>query len=95
MIWNVLYWQLVNRANLVTCIENRPRYLAEQLEKSMAGLGTNDKVLIRLILQSREPSLLKSVKQEYLMLYKKSLSKRVDGETSGNYRLLAAAIIGN
>lgn len=75
-------------------IQNRPHFLADCFEKSMAGLGTKDSKLIRLTVRCRHPQLMAQVKQAYLARYGKSLHKRVDGETSGDYRKLLLTIIG-
>lgn len=79
---------------LVRSIENRPKFLAERFERSMAGMGTRDEMLIRLTVRCREPNLMTSIKHAYQSIYGKSLFKRVEGETSGDYRKLLLAIIG-
>jgi hypothetical protein len=79
---------------LVKSIENRPNFLAERFEKSMHGIGTNDRMLIRLAVRSREPILMNAIKQAYQARFSKSLHARVKGETSGNFEKLLLAIIG-
>lgn len=39
---------------LVRCVENRPAYFAERLYKSMKGMGTDDRSLIRLVVSRCE-----------------------------------------
>ncbi|KAI9008176.1 hypothetical protein BC832DRAFT_410855 [Gaertneriomyces semiglobifer] len=78
----------------VKCIENRIQFIAEQFEKSMKGFGTKDDKLVRLTVRHREPAMMHSVKQAYLTMYGKTLYKRVEGETSGDYRKALLAIIG-
>ncbi|KXS10557.1 annexin A13-like protein, partial [Gonapodya prolifera JEL478] len=71
-------------------------YYAEMFEKSMAGLGTKDEMLVRLLVRTRYPQvscLMSAVKEAYLKRYGKTLAKRVSGETSGDYKKLAVAII--
>ena len=41
---------------LVECVQNRPRYFAKKLMKSMKGLGTDEETLIRIIASRSEVS---------------------------------------
>jgi annexin A7/11 len=80
----------------VESIENKPLYFAQRLEESMHGMGTNEDMLNRLVLRvRRDPALLNAVKGAYMQKYGKSLSHRINGETSGDYRKLLMAIVGN
>ncbi|KAI8056145.1 hypothetical protein BDF22DRAFT_326720 [Syncephalis plumigaleata] len=77
---------------LVQCVQNAPLYIAELLESAMAGLGTNERRLSRVIIRNRGP-FMEHVKLAYVQRYGKSLRKRIEGETSGDYRRLLLAYI--
>ena len=67
---------------------------AKNLEKTMAGLGTKDTMLIyRLVRAHWDSNRLKEVKDAYQRRYGKQLESRVKGETSGPYRDLLIAIV--
>jgi len=65
---------------------------AEYLYKAMKGLGTNDSVLIE-ILVTRTPEHIKKIKDAFVRKYGESLEKWLMEETSGDYEkyLLALA----
>jgi annexin A7/11 len=73
---------------LVKSITNRNEYIAEQFENSMKGLGTKDNKLIRLTVRYRDPVILAPIKEAYKTMYGKSLKKRIEGDTSCDYRRL-------
>jgi len=82
-----------NLLKLVASIRNRAEYIADLFEKSMKGLGTDDKRLIRLAVRHRAPYVIGPIKQAYQAKYGKSLAKRIKGDTSGDYcKLLLACI---
>ncbi|KAI9597041.1 hypothetical protein BDF19DRAFT_435639 [Syncephalis fuscata] len=66
---------------LVQCVQNAPLYVAELLESAMA-----------VIVRNRGP-FMEHVKLAYIHRYGKSLRKRIEGETSGDYRKLLLAYI--
>jgi len=79
--------------NTVNWIQDYPTYFAEQLESSMAGIGTDEDKLNRLIIRIRRLGIMPQVKEAYLKKYGKSLDKRIKGETSGDYEKLLIALV--
>ncbi|XP_069741921.1 annexin A7-like [Narcine bancroftii] len=79
---------------IVQCVINRPAFFAEKLYKSMKGLGTSDSTLIRVIVTRSEIDLVQ-IKQAFWEKYQKTLSKMVESDTSGDYKRMLLAIIGN
>lgn len=70
-------------------------HAATLLEESMAGMGTKDHLLVaRTIRFHWDRNYLANVKAAYQQRYGKSLGKRIAGETSGDYRRLMLACIG-
>ncbi|MFH4984045.1 hypothetical protein AB6A40_010754 [Gnathostoma spinigerum] len=58
----------------------------------MAGLGTSDQDLIRIIVSRSEVDL-KSIKHEYESLYETPLVDAIKSECSGDYRKALVAIV--
>lgn len=77
---------------IVKCVYSTPFYFAEKLYDAIKGLGTNDRVLKRVILSRCERDL-ELIKQEYLDKYKMTLSGAIQSDTSGNYRKALLAIV--
>ncbi|KAL7960942.1 Annexin [Trichoderma compactum] len=70
-------------------------HAAQLLEDSMAGLGTQDHLLIsRTIRFHWDRNELANVKGAYQHRYKKPLASRIRGETSGDYQKLLVACVG-
>nr|CAI5817781.1 unnamed protein product [Callosobruchus analis] len=69
-------------------------YFAERLHDAMSGLGTNDKTLIRIVV-SRSEIDLADIKQAFQDKYGKSLESWISGDTSGDYKRVLLAILGN
>ncbi|XP_050543873.1 annexin B9 isoform X2 [Daktulosphaira vitifoliae] len=78
---------------LVKCIRSKIDFFAERLHKSMAGMGTDDKTLIRIIV-SRSEIDLGDIKLAFERLYGKSLESWINGDTSGDYKKLLLKLIG-
>lgn len=78
---------------LVSCVRDKISYLANRLHDSMAGIGTDDRTLIRIVV-SRSEIDLQDIKEEYEKLYEKSLSERIADDTSGDYKKALLAIVG-
>ena len=72
---------------------NKAERDAELLEDSMAGLGTKDELLIsRLVRAHWDKGYFATVKMAYAAFYKRDLTKRVKGETSGDYGKMMVAL---
>ncbi|MGH0172544.1 UNVERIFIED_CONTAM: hypothetical protein FKN15_000924 [Acipenser sinensis] len=78
---------------IVKCAQNRPAYFAERLFKAMKGAGTDDSTLTRIIVTRSEIDLVQ-IKQAFMQMYQKTLHTAVQGETSGDYKNLLLAIVG-
>ncbi|XP_056645787.1 annexin B9-like isoform X1 [Diorhabda sublineata] len=79
--------------SLVSCMRDRATYLATRLHDAMAGMGTDDRTLIRIIV-SRSEIDLEDIKEAYETKYSKSLYERVSGDSTGKYENILLAIIG-
>ncbi|KAI1435305.1 hypothetical protein GGR50DRAFT_335693 [Xylaria sp. CBS 124048] len=70
-------------------------HAATLLEDTMSGLGTKDQLLVARVVRYHWDRLtLENVKGAYRQRYHKSLTSRIRGETSGDYRTLMAACVG-
>lgn len=78
---------------IIRVANNRPEFFARRLHKSMAGMGTNDRSLIRLCVTRSEIDL-QDIKEEYQRFYSKSLKSWLKGDTSGHYRNALYALCG-
>ncbi|CAO1417280.1 unnamed protein product [Diamesa hyperborea] len=78
---------------IVRCANNRAEFFARRLHKSMAGLGTNDRALIRLVITRCEHDMV-DIKEAFQRLYGKSLKSFIKGDTSGDYKHALYALIG-
>lgn len=78
--------------DMVSWIEDKGIYYSDLLESSMAGMGTDEDKLARLVVRVRRNNLLPVVKEAYLKKYGKSLEKRIDGECSGDFKKLLKAL---
>ncbi|XP_063780468.1 annexin A13 isoform X2 [Pseudophryne corroboree] len=77
---------------IVQCIKDCQGYFAKKLYKAMKGAGTEEDVLIR-ILVTRSEIDLETIKQKYQELYKKSLADAIKSDTSGDFCKLLLALL--
>jgi annexin A7/11 len=69
-------------------------HAAQLLEDAMAGMGTKDNLLISRVVRFHwDPNYMANVRGAYKQKYGKNLSKRIAGETSGDYERLMLACI--
>lgn len=77
---------------IVKCVKNRSSFFAEQLYKSMKGLGTDDSRLIRLVVTRCEVDM-GEIKNVFLQEYGESLEDFISGDCSGHYKKCLLALI--
>ncbi|CAG9815601.1 unnamed protein product [Phaedon cochleariae] len=78
---------------VVRSIKNQSLFFAKRLNKSMKGLGTNDRQLIRLVTSRCEIDM-EDIKREYQAKYGESLADAIKGDCSGHYKKCLLALIG-
>ncbi|XP_974030.1 annexin B9 [Tribolium castaneum] len=78
---------------IVETVQNKAKFFAKKLHKSMKGLGTNDRDLIRVVVTRSEIDM-GEIKNEYQKEYGKTLAEAIKGDTSGDYRKCLLALIG-
>ncbi|VDM04673.1 unnamed protein product [Schistocephalus solidus] len=64
--------------SIVRCIQNKPAYFAKTLNRSMKGLGTDDKSLSRVIITRCEIDMVQ-IKTAFAAEYGKSLAEWIKG----------------
>ncbi|KAH0552096.1 hypothetical protein KQX54_005506 [Cotesia glomerata] len=77
---------------IVQCVNHRAGYFAKQLHKSMKGMGTDDRRLVRLVVTRVEIDM-GEIKQAYLQEYGKSLEDAIADDCSGHYKKCLLALI--
>uniref|UniRef100_A0A023ESH7 Annexin n=1 Tax=Aedes albopictus TaxID=7160 RepID=A0A023ESH7_AEDAL len=76
---------------IVRCVRSKVQYFAKRLHHSMAGLGTNDKTLIRIIV-SRSEIDLGDIKEAFQEMYGKSLESWIKEDCEGDLGDLLATL---
>jgi len=70
---------------MIYCISNPTEYFATRINTAIKGAGTNDKLLIR-IMVSRSEVDLNNIKTAYHNLYNKDMVQAIKDDTSGDYK---------
>uniref|UniRef100_A0A8D0B2C2 Annexin n=1 Tax=Salvator merianae TaxID=96440 RepID=A0A8D0B2C2_SALMN len=78
---------------ILQCALNRPVFFAERLYHAMKGAGTDDSALVRIVVTRSEIDLVQ-IKQVFTQMYQKTLATMISSDTSGDYRRLLLAIVG-
>lgn len=78
---------------VVKCVKSVPIYMAELLQKSMKGGGTNEATLTRIMVSRSEIDMM-DIKAEYKKLYGRSLYSDIESDTSGDYKQTLLRICG-
>ncbi len=71
--------------SIVYAIISPSEYFATRVEKAIKGWGTNDNLLIR-ILVTRDEIDMPQIKQYYKQLYGRDMLEAIKGDCSGAYR---------
>ncbi|KAL1491916.1 hypothetical protein ABEB36_012437 [Hypothenemus hampei] len=79
---------------VVRSIKNQAAFFAKYLNKSMKGLGTDDRDLIRLVVTRCEIDMVE-IKREYQAKYGESLADAIKSECSGDYGKCLLHLIGD
>ncbi|EDO32043.1 predicted protein [Nematostella vectensis] len=78
---------------IVRVVKNAPAFFAEKLYKSMKGLGTDDKTLIRIVVTRSEVDML-DIRDEFHKMYGTTLARYISDDTKGNYKKILLQLIG-
>ncbi|KAF8719919.1 hypothetical protein HU200_024683 [Digitaria exilis] len=77
----------------VWCLVSPEKHFAEVIRSSIVGLGTDEESLTRAIVSRAEIDMEK-VKEEYKVMYRKTVTSDVNGDTSGYYNGILLTLVG-
>jgi hypothetical protein len=77
---------------IYTAVENKHRFFADRLYRSMKGAGTKDRTLVRVIVTRCEVDMVQ-IKQEFQKAYGQTLESFIQGDTSGDYQGCLLALV--
>jgi annexin A6 len=77
---------------IVRAVREPYDFFAEEFERTMKGAGTQDRNLIRLMVLHAETDLDK-IAEAYFNKFQRTLEKRIQSDTSGNYRKLLLLVL--
>ncbi|XP_050429888.1 annexin B9-like isoform X5 [Adelges cooleyi] len=77
---------------IVKSVRDKSTFFAKRLHESMAGFGTNDRALIRIVATRCEIDMV-DIKNAYMSLYGKSLEADIADDTSGDYKKCLTALV--
>ena len=81
--------------NAILYVQISPsEYFAKRIRDAVQGLGTNEKILTRVIVTRAEIDL-PIMKQYYKQLYGKDMIKDIEDDVSGDYKRLLLGLINN
>ncbi|CAG5012031.1 unnamed protein product [Parnassius apollo] len=78
---------------IVKVVRNKPLFFAERLHKSMKGLGTNDRQLIRIMVTRCEVDL-GDISNMFQAKYGETLQSWIEGDCSGHYKKCLLGLLG-
>ncbi|XP_026742564.1 annexin B9-like isoform X2 [Trichoplusia ni] len=78
---------------IVKIVRNKPLFFAERLHKSMKGLGTNDRQLIRVMVTRSEIDL-GDISDMFQTKYGETLQSWIEGDCSGHYKKCLLGLLG-
>ncbi|XP_073944304.1 annexin B9-like isoform X1 [Choristoneura fumiferana] len=78
---------------IVKVVRNKPLFFAERLHKSMKGMGTNDRQLIRVMVTRCELDL-GDISDMFQAKYGETLQSWIEGDCSGHYKKCLLGLLG-
>ena len=78
---------------VVYAVISPSEFFATKINKAVKGLGTNDKLLIRILVTRHEIDM-PYIRKYYKQLFKKSLIDEIKADTSGDYRKIMLKLAG-
>ncbi|KAK2142740.1 hypothetical protein LSH36_919g01024 [Paralvinella palmiformis] len=78
---------------VVRVIQNKPGYFAKKLQKAMKGGGTDDQAMVRICVSRCEIDMVQ-IKKAFEEEFKGTLAEWIKDDTSGDYREMLLALIG-